>query len=97
MDAAVSSGAEVVLAIHSILGAVSELQCHLDEVSDGYCDDINNNQLCGWDGGDCCACTCRDTHAYIAACGVGDWWWAPDNQITSMGFPRCKQVLMAAA
>ncbi len=21
---------------------------------DGYCDDINNKQACGWDGGDCC-------------------------------------------
>ena len=23
-------------------------------VGDGYCDDVNNNAACNWDGGDCC-------------------------------------------
>ena len=37
---------------------------------DNYCDDENNNEACGWDGGDCCgdnvntqfcsACECLD-------------------------------------
>ena len=22
--------------------------------NDKYCDDVNNNEACGWDGGDCC-------------------------------------------
>jgi hypothetical protein len=22
--------------------------------TDKWCDDINNNEACGWDGGDCC-------------------------------------------
>lgn len=26
-----------------------------DWVDDNYCDDENNNQECGWDGGDCCS------------------------------------------
>ncbi|CBN79795.1 conserved unknown protein [Ectocarpus siliculosus] len=25
---------------------------------DGFCDDYNNNEQCGYDGGDCCECTC---------------------------------------
>lgn len=25
---------------------------------DGYCDPVNNNEVCGWDGGDCCSSTC---------------------------------------
>lgn len=25
---------------------------------DGYCDPVNNNEICGWDGGDCCSSTC---------------------------------------
>ncbi|CAM9340740.1 unnamed protein product [Ectocarpus sp. 13 AM-2016] len=25
---------------------------------DGFCDDNNNNEQCGYDGGDCCECTC---------------------------------------
>ena len=40
---------------------------------DNYCDDDNNNEECGWDGGDCCgdnvntqycsACECLDPNA----------------------------------
>ncbi|CAN0370169.1 unnamed protein product, partial [Ectocarpus sp. 8 AP-2014] len=27
-------------------------------VGNGWCDDENNNELCDYDGGDCCECTC---------------------------------------
>ncbi|CAM9548113.1 unnamed protein product, partial [Ectocarpus sp. 8 AP-2014] len=27
-------------------------------MGDGYCDDENNHEACGYDGGDCCECTC---------------------------------------
>jgi hypothetical protein len=27
-------------------------------ISDGYCDNSNNNSNCDWDGGDCCGSTC---------------------------------------
>lgn len=30
-------------------------------ISDGYCDEMNNNEGCGFDGGDCCECTCIDS------------------------------------
>jgi hypothetical protein len=30
-------------------------------ISDGYCDAINNNSSCEWDGGDCCGSTCEVT------------------------------------
>ena len=26
---------------------------------DGLCDSENNNEACGWDGGECCECTCE--------------------------------------
>lgn len=29
-----------------------------DHIGDGLCDSENNNEDCGWDGGDCCVCTC---------------------------------------
>ena len=32
----------------------------LSFLSDGYCDDSNNNETCNWDGGDCCPSTCID-------------------------------------
>ena len=28
--------------------------CYKGWITDGYCDDINNNQDCNYDGGDCC-------------------------------------------
>ena len=30
----------------------------LDFIADGFCDGVNNNEACTWDGGDCCASTC---------------------------------------
>ena len=47
-----------------------ESGCGYPGVGDGVCDDDNNIQACGWDGGDCCrndvdtsfcsACACLD-------------------------------------
>lgn len=31
---------------------------YLPSTDDGRCDSKNNNPLCGYDGGDCCRCTC---------------------------------------
>jgi hypothetical protein len=36
-------------------------------MSDGYCDSINNNETCSYDGGDCCLSTCVDGPTY--SCG----------------------------
>ncbi len=38
----------------------SSIGGYLQWVSDGYCDNINNNPECNWDGGDCCEDTCED-------------------------------------
>ncbi|CAM9903213.1 unnamed protein product [Ectocarpus sp. 8 AP-2014] len=32
--------------------------CREDDIGDGYCQLQNNNAECGYDGGDCCECTC---------------------------------------
>ncbi|CAN0454797.1 unnamed protein product, partial [Hapterophycus canaliculatus] len=29
------------------------------DIGDGHCDDYNNNAECGYDGGDCCECSCQ--------------------------------------
>ena len=29
-------------------------QCKYEQISDGICNDVNNNEECKWDGGDCC-------------------------------------------
>eukprot|EP00752_Nemacystus_decipiens_P011502 g10214.t1 len=36
----------------------SGLECSDDFLGDGQCDDSNNMEACGYDGGDCCECTC---------------------------------------
>ncbi|CAN0273217.1 unnamed protein product, partial [Scytosiphon promiscuus] len=40
-------------------------------IGDGYCDYSNNNEECGWDGGDCCPCTCDDSDSWYT-CGECD-------------------------
>ena len=30
--------------------------CNTGWIADNYCDDINNNMECSYDGGDCCGC-----------------------------------------
>ncbi|KAH9361682.1 hypothetical protein HPB48_005165 [Haemaphysalis longicornis] len=32
-------------------------KCNTDYVGDGWCDGVNNQEHCDWDGGDCCAST----------------------------------------
>lgn len=40
-------------------------------IEDGYCDVMNNNAECGYDGGDCCFCSCMDDLAY--PCGFAGY------------------------
>ncbi|MEC9466229.1 MAG: pre-peptidase C-terminal domain-containing protein, partial [Myxococcota bacterium] len=34
--------------------------CEVSFLADGWCDPSNNNEMCGWDMGDCCESTCID-------------------------------------
>ena len=36
----------------------------LAEFANGFCQDFNNNEDCGYDGGDCCECTCMEDSEY---------------------------------
>lgn len=46
----------------------SDCEGYPPNIRDGYCDEANNNAACGYDGGDCCACTCEDDLAFT--CGL---------------------------
>ena len=37
-------------------------------IADGWCDRSSNNAQCGWDGGDCCECSCQSNSTYD--CGI---------------------------
>eukprot|EP00752_Nemacystus_decipiens_P002518 g2363.t1 len=41
-------------------------------IGDGRCDPALNTPYCGWDGGDCCHCTCSDSPVYACADSVFD-------------------------
>ena len=37
-------------------------------IGDGYCDDVNNNEDCQWDGGDCCGNSVNTQYCQVCAC-----------------------------
>ncbi|CAM9941937.1 unnamed protein product [Scytosiphon promiscuus] len=43
--------------------------CITEFISDNDCDPLNNNEACGYDGGDCCPCTCEDADGDTYHCG----------------------------
>ena len=61
--------------------------CTYSYIRDGYCDDVNNNARCAYDGGDCCAqsvggpvkkdyckqCKCLDSSPKGPACGQEEY------------------------
>lgn len=51
----------------SLSSSVSYPDCEgiVPFIGDGDCDTENNNDHCGYDGGDCRSCTCSDTVDYI--------------------------------
>ena len=52
-------------------GGSSDLTCISSEWKDGVCDDLCNNQDCGWDGGDCvqsCDCIHNNTLLFNNEC-----------------------------
>ena len=53
-----------------LLHALSDKRKNLLNMPSARADDDGNynTEACGWDGGDCCACTCSDTNAF--ACGA---------------------------
>uniref|UniRef100_A0A7S1U7E3 Fibronectin type-III domain-containing protein n=1 Tax=Phaeomonas parva TaxID=124430 RepID=A0A7S1U7E3_9STRA len=59
-----------------------------EQIGDGHCDSgrggaANNNEACGWDGGDCCEVTCVSTEAN--ACGGGQGYDCREPGITPSG------------
>ena len=56
-------------------------------VGDNFCDDENNNEECGWDGGDCCGNNVVTQYCTICACldpnGIVPNTTSPNTPITS--------------
>eukprot|EP00903_Cladosiphon_okamuranus_P005791 g5738.t1 len=57
LGSAVIASAVSVSAYHDYYSGSSS-DCYDNWIGDGYCDNRNNNELCNYDGGDCCSCTC---------------------------------------
>ena len=64
---------------------------YVPHIQDGFCDEANNNAACGFDGGDCCACTCGGDLAH--PCGVeGGGFDCKDPDVPSncsLSLPGC--------
>ena len=42
--------------------------CNTGWIGDAYCDDINNNMDCSYDGGDCCGCNVNTQYCSVCGC-----------------------------
>ena len=40
----------------------------LNWVNDGFCDDMNNNEACNYDGGDCCGVYADKRFCFVCKC-----------------------------
>ena len=62
--------------------------CNLGWIADFYCDDINNNIECNYDGGDCCGPNANTLYCQECLC-LNDTITLPptiDNETTSRLF-----------
>lgn len=68
----------------------ADCEGYLPHLQDGYCDSDLNVAECGWDGGDCCVCTCLEdlTHE----CGqIGDGFDCKDPDAPT----DCNEALLS--
>ena len=77
MGGSITFGALPLLLLYGSGGGAQYSNCtsgRTDWIADGYCDILyvtNNVEECGYDGGDCCECTCKDTQDNF--CGVNGY------------------------
>ena len=57
-------------------------------IGDGVCDETINTRLCGYDGGDCCPCTCSDC-SDVDCLNPGASQQLYDCEGAPSGFPLC--------
>ena len=54
---------------------LSEIQnsggCNQGWIGDGYCDDMNNIEICNYDGGDCCGDNVNTQYCFRCQCHSG--------------------------
>ena len=97
MGGSITFGVLPLLLLYGSGGGAQYINCtsgRTDWIADGYCDTfdvINNVEECGYDGGDCCECTCEDTQDN--SCGVNGYSCIdPNSGCTNplaVQFPSC--------
>ncbi|CAM9899020.1 unnamed protein product, partial [Ectocarpus fasciculatus] len=68
------------------------------DIRDGRCDRGNNNEACGYDGGDCCECTCENEHdekwrCIIFSCIDPNAACVNDDDVTVDMFENCPKFI----
>ena len=63
-----SDNCPVTLGFDSMINCCYEI-CHQAQwIGDKICDDDNNYETCGWDGGDCCGGNVNDEYCTLCEC-----------------------------
>eukprot|EP00752_Nemacystus_decipiens_P012585 g11145.t1 len=64
------------------------------DIGDGRCDPVLNTPYCGWDGGDCCNCTCSDGPVHACSDSVFDclYPYCGDSAPTVSGESHCVEL-----
>ena len=66
-------------------------------ISDGYCDGSNNNEGCGYDGGDCCPGDCVDATYECATYGGGCPDCLDPNSADNLEGGQCEDYVITCA
>ena len=61
----------------------------LSYIGDGYCSTYLNVAECGWDGGDCCACTCNSNSSYYC---TSDYYCQDPSAPVYLGDLGCHNI-----
>ncbi|CAN0158392.1 unnamed protein product, partial [Ectocarpus sp. 6 AP-2014] len=58
---------------------------YVSGIGDGWCDSNNNKEACGYDGGDCCSCTCESVWDDDYTCGEDAFFDCKDPSAACFG------------
>lgn len=67
------------------------------DAGNGSCNESNNNEICGYDGGDCCECTCEGEPCESFACIDPSAPCVDDDDITANFDDTCDTVSQSDA
>ena len=87
-------GDDTTLSATSTTTTTVSVSCNQQWMGDNYCDDINNNRDCTYDGGDCCGANVQTDYCLACLClegGGGESGGTTTSSITTSTSAACNQ------